>query len=479
MKYIYLSILFILFTIDIKSQEAEMHPATEIRAVWLTTNWKLDWPRAHSVEAQKEELEDILDQLQRDKFNVVLFQARAQGKTFYKSKLDEKSPYFNGSNGFDPLAFAIKECHKRGMECHAWITTFPMEKIRMTKRGKILERKPDFYKPVKGYWFLDPGSSDTKVRLQLIVEELVANYDIDGIHFDYIRYPDDAEKFPDQATYKKYGQGKTKEQWRRDNINTLVSDLYDTVKSIKKWVQVSSAPLGKYKSLKKGDGWTAYETVYQDAGLWMQQGKHDILFPMMYFVDQDFDTYVNQWMSETAKRPVVPGVAVYKLEEDPQNWSINDIAHQLNVTRKLQAGGQAYFRTEQVLKNSKGIRDTIKHLYQYPAKLPPLTWLSDTVPSHPIGFRVIKDDEGVLRLEWEAPDESQRYTYNVYYSMQDSLEVHNPTTLLVASLRENNYSFRASVGEYGFYYFVTASDRYHNESPSAESVFFVHSEEEY
>lgn len=475
MNRIYIILCAFFFSLCMLAQE----PAVEIRAAWLTTNWKLDWPRkGKTVEEQKAELEKILDELQEQNFNLILFQVRAQGKTFYHSLVEDRSPYFNGANGFDPLAFAIEACHQRGMECHAWIPAFPVEQIKMSRRGKILEKRPDFYKRNGSGWFLDPGRRETQTRLELLVTEIVSKYDVDGIHLDYIRYPENSKTFQDNDTYRLYGKGKNKNDWRRENVNRIVSAVYDTVKSIKNWVQVSSSPIGKYKAIKPSDGWTAYEAVFQDAGRWMQEGKHDLLFPMMYYKEADFYPYVDKWIEVSNNRPIVPGLGAYQLEEKERNWNIEDIDAQIQFSRDKNIG-QAYFRVGQIIDNKKGLKETVRKYYKYPAKLPPLTWLNDTIPSSPVDFRVFKDDEGLLRFEWEAPKEGEKFTYNIYVSSEKVLDPNKAEGLLVANLRSNSYSFEPSVGEYGYYYYVTASDRYHNESESAESVFFVHSENVY
>ncbi|MDR1882680.1 MAG: family 10 glycosylhydrolase [Prevotella sp.] len=463
-------------------------PPTEVRAVWLATNWGLDWPvQGTSPDAQKKQLCAILDLLQDANFNVVLFQTRVQGRVFYKSGIEPLSAYFNHSGEFDPLAFAIEECHKRGMECHAWLITYPMEKaqIKYTGRGKrkkatVINNKPDHYKEVNGTWFLDPGRPETKKLLASIVNEIVANYDVDGIHFDYIRYPSNTRKFPDDDTYRKYGNGKNLHDWRRDNINQLVTEIYDNVKSIKRWVQISSSPLGRYRVLNHispNDGWTAYETVFQDAGHWMKSGKHDLLFPMMYYRDHQFYPFLDDWMANSNGRIVVPGLGIYQMDE--QNWPLEDILSQVKYIRDNKIKGQAYFRAGNVFGNPTGIKDSIRAYYSTPAKLPPLTWLDSISPNSPVITQVYKDHEGCLNIKWDSPDDNETFTYNVYASPAEDMDINNPGNILATGLRTNSYSFPASAGEFGYYYFVTASDRYHNESVPCFPAYFVHSEDEY
>ena len=467
---------------------AQQTPATEVRAVWLTTNWGLDWPtQKTSVQAQKNELIKILDQLKAENFNTVLFQTRAQGSVFYRSKIEPLSPYFNHSEDFDPLAFAIEECHKRGMELHAWLVTYTMEraKVRYTGKGKrrkavVTETRPDFYKLINNVWYLDPGRPETHNRILSLVKEIVANYDVDGIHFDYIRYPSNTRKFPDEDTFRKYGKGKSLYDWRRDNINRLVTEVYDNVKSMKKWVQISSSPLGRYKVLPDvapNDGWTAYETVFQDAGHWMQSGKHDLVFPMMYHREKYFYPFLDDWVVNSNGRTVVPGLGIYQMDE--QGWSLQDVLNQMNYIRDNKVRGQSFFRAGNIISNLKGIKDSIQMYYAAPAKLPPLTWLDDVAPDSPMNLQLYKDEDGNLNIKWEAPDNSEDFTYNVYASATEDFDKEDSGFLLATGIRSNDYSFPVSTGDFGFYYFVTASDRFHNESVVCFPGYFVHSEDEH
>lgn len=159
-----------------------------------------------------------------------------------------------GNPGYDPLAFAIGECHKRGMELHAWIVTIPAgntRQVQLQGRSSVVRKNRTICKLYKGNWYLDPGNPGTKEYLSCIVKEITSRYDIDGIHFDYIRYPEQADNFPDKDTYRKYGKGKELKQWRRDNITDIVHRLYTDIKTIKPWVKVSSSPIGKYRDTNR------------------------------------------------------------------------------------------------------------------------------------------------------------------------------------------------------------------------------------
>lgn len=158
-----------------------------------------------------------------------------------------------------------------------------MEKLDCKKQAKLCK----FY---KGSWYLDPGNPGTENYLARIVNEITSRYDVDGIHLDYIRYPDHPETFPDKDSFRKYGKGKDLATWRRDNITRIVKRIYSGTKKLKPWVKVSCAPVGKYNDTSRysSRGWNAYHTVYQDAQRWLTEGIQDILFPMMYFKGNHF-----------------------------------------------------------------------------------------------------------------------------------------------------------------------------------------------
>lgn len=460
-----------------------MHPpATEVRAVWLTTNYGLDWPRNKiSQEMQKRELISILDDLQEHHFNTVIFQVRARGEVLYDSKIEPMASIIAsdeyGKSRFDPLAFAVEECHKRGMELHAWLVTYPLGRdkhVRSLGAKSVIKKNPAIVKKYKGEWFLDPGNPNTDDYLMSFVKEIVVNYDIDGIHFDYIRYPDNTGKFPDAGTYRLYGKGKPLQDWRRDNITRFVAKAYDWVKNRKKWVQVSSAPLGRYRALgDTGRGWTALETVFQDAAQWMKMGKHDALYPMMYYKEHLFYPFVDDWLNNGNNRIVVPGLGAYQMIE--LDWSRQDIVNQIDYTRRNESAGQSYFRADNVLSNTKGILNTIDQYYRYPAKLPAMTWLSEEKPETPVDLTVEKG-KGKLQMKWRSGDASARVTYNVYRSESDDFDVNKAEHILAVGLRQPFFEYAHPNDEKGYYYFVTVSDSYHNESEICHPAFFVHSD---
>ena len=386
-----LSVLCLLVTIGTWAQIATNLPKRELRAVWLTTINNLDWPdtratSAQSIEKQKKELTDILDRLKAANFNAVVLQTRIRGTVIYPSAIEPMDACITGSflppqssmlNGYDPLAFAIEECHKRGMQLHAWVVAIPGNKITQLKAlgsYALSKRVPELVIKTSEGNMLDPGVPETADYLVSICEEIVKNYDIDGLNFDYIRYPEKEIRFSDAASYRKYAQpGQSLADWRRSNTNRIVKLIHDRVKSIKPWVAISCSPVGKYADTQRysAGGWNALNAVSQDAKLWIKEGWMDILMPMQYFRGNNYYPFALDWQEDSYGRTIASGLGVYQIDRNQQNWPLAEMERQISWCRQHGLGGQVFFRSRFVTDNTKGIYDLLqRNLYRTPA-LPP------------------------------------------------------------------------------------------------------------
>ena len=459
-------------------------PKYEIRAVWLTTLGGMDWPskKANSNAgrlAQQRELCNLLDQLKSANINTVLFQTRLRGDVVYPSQFEpfaESLTGFTGRDpGYDPLAFAISECHKRGMELHAWFVTIPIGNERQVKlHGKqsVVRKHSKICEQFKGSWYLNPGNPATADYLSQLVREIVSKYDVDGVHFDYIRYPEHGKNFPDKASYRKYGKGLSLEAWRRNNITAIVRRLYTDVKQLKPWVKVSSSPIGKYNDTPRygSRGWNAYAEVYQDAQRWMKEGIHDALFPMMYFQGNNFYPFALDWKENSNGRWIVPGLGVYFLDPSEQDWKLDEVVRQVYFTRQIGVAGQGYFRNRFLLKNTKGLLDELQEkFYVYPALIPPMKWMDSIPPAQPatVNASVV---EGQVALKWAASADNHSYPvyYRVYASNHYPVDTENIRCLIADHLSGTSYTFQpAFPWKQKVYYAVTAVDRFGNESRPA------------
>lgn len=477
MRTFFITLLLLILTI----QPVVSQPKYEIRATWLTTLGGMDWPRnkagnAAGIQRQQKELCEILDRLKAANFNTVLLQTRLRGDLIYPSEIETFAEALTGNTGrnpgYDPLAFAIEECHKRGMELHAWIVTIPAGNARQVKllgRNSVVQKNRGICKQYQGNWYLDPGNPETKEYLSRLVKEVTSRYDIDGVHFDYIRYPEQAENFPDKDTYRKYGKGKELKQWRRDNITDIVRRIYSDVKALKPWVKVSSSPIGKYRDTSRypSRGWNGYNAVYQESQRWLKEGIHDALFPMMYFQGNNFYPFALDWKENTNGRWVVPGLGIYFLSPGEQNWVLDEIVRQIHFTRQVKLDGQAYFRNRFLLDNTKGLLDELQeNFYTSSALVPPMRWMDSIPPSTPTQPVLTLREDG-LRMSWQASKDngSQPVIYHLYASDTYPVDINNAKNLLETRLVATEYAYTPALPWLQKRYFaVTAADRFGNES---------------
>lgn len=463
-------------------------PKREVRAVWLTTLNGLDWPRTKATtesgrQQQQQELCDLLDRLKAARINTVLLQTRVRGTVIYPSGIEPWDNSLTGtygrSPGYDPLRFAIEECHKRGMELHAWLVTIPCFKVaaaRSLGNRSVLRTNPSLCKRHNDTWYLDPGVPGTADYLAALGKEVAENYDVDGIHFDYIRYPENAASFPDQATYRKYGRRTDKATWRRENITRCVRRMYETIKQVKPWIKVSSSPIGKFADLQRysSRGWNAYNAVYQDAQGWLREGIHDMLFPMLYFQGDHFYPFAADWQECSNGRPVVPGLGIYFLSPAEKDWELSVIERELNFIRSYGLAGQAYFRSQFLTANTKGLYDYLQQLYYpYLALTPACTWLDSIAPSKPDGLERTAVSEQQETLHWRPSTDNRCGTdvrYNLYASREWPVDISRPEHLVAVNLTECRYTVdRLYCILNGIRFAVTAIDRFGNES---EPAFF-------
>ena len=471
-------ILIIIFLLNLFNG-LSAHPKHEIRAVWITSLYNLDWPQtkatnARNAEKQRQELCKILDQLQEAQFNTVLFQTRLRGDVIYPSRYESFNECLTGTYGknpgYDPLKFAIDECHKRGMELHAWIVAIPAGNLSLSRKygNKTLARKhPELCKLYRRSWYLDPGNPDTKEYLAMITHEIVSRYDVDGIHLDYIRYPESARHFPDQAHYRKYGKGKELRQWRTENITGIVRRIYNEVKSVKPWIKVSSSPVGKYNDTAKysAKGWNARNAVFQDAQLWMKEGIHDMLFPMMYFKDNNFFPFALDWNENKNERWVVPGLGIYFMDPKEGNWQLEDVMKQIYFIRQNGLDGQAYFRNKFLLNDTRGLFTEIKDkIYQYPAMIPPMKWMDSIPPAVP-EKPLFEKREISIRLQWGLPTDTTTVCYRIYASGHYPVDISRAENIVSTHCTDNNFTYsKNDLIDGKKFWAVTAVDRFGNES---------------
>lgn len=470
MRYLY--IIFILFHLAVASYGQSFYavnpnPKYEVRAVWLTTIGGIDWPHSYaqserSAEKQKEELRAILDRLQKANINTVLLQTRIRATTIYPSQYEPWDGCLSGfpgkSPGYDALQFAIDECHKRGMEVHAWVVTIPVGKWNSYGCRQLRKRFPRLIKRIDQDGYMDPEATQTGCYLAEMCREIVQRYDVDGIHLDYIRYPE-TWKFrisKDQA---------------RGNITRIVEKIHQAVKQEKPWVKMSCSPIGKFDDLSRywSHGWNAYTKVAQDAQAWLKDGLMDELFPMMYFRGDQFFPFAIDWKEHSYGKIIAPGLGIYFLDPKEGKWNISDITSELYHLRNI-GEGHAFFRNKFLLDNHQGVYDFVTaHFNRYPALVPPMTWESNKRPQQPVTL-CIEENEGTTTLRWDNSLQYEDGTAiktpsiynNVYASKEYPVDVHDARNLILTRTTRRQLTTRT--GNTPTYYAVTTTDGFGNES---------------
>ena len=461
------------------------YPKFEERAVWLATIGGIDWPRtkatdATSTERQKQELCSILDRLQQANINVVILQTRVRGSVIYPSDIETWDETITGRAGrapsYDPLAFAIDECHRRGMELHAWLVSIPLGTSQRQKSYgsmSVTRTHPTLTKTVGGEVFMIPGQPGTADYIASIAREITERYDIDGINLDYIRYPESSYRFNDDNLYKAASTSMTKAEWRRDNITRIVRRVHDEVKAVKPWVKLSSSPVGKYRSLTRyrSGGWDCYDGVYQDPQAWLRDNIQDMLFPMMYFLGDHYYPFLYNWEENRYGHPIVPGLGIYFLDPKEGRWQLNDVRAEMHAARDTGIGGIAFYRSEYLIRNFKGIYDaTCEEFFPYPALTTPMTWSGHTdAPTQPTN---LKYKDGVITWNYSQPTTDGRWPivhFNIYGSNIYPVDITSPENLLAQRIPQTQYTIAGRALTKSFYA-VTAVDRFGNESAPIQEV---------
>ncbi len=416
-------------------------PQREFRGAWIATVANIDWPSAPGLTAyeQKAELRQLLDRLVAMNMNAVILQVRPAADAFYASAYEPWSWYLSGKMGqppspyYDPLEFAVAEAHARGLELHAWFNPFRAGHRTFTDTfspDHITVQRPDLVVQYGEQFWLDPGMADAREHSLRVMLDVVRRYDLDGIHMDDYFYPypvnDDNGRriaFPDTLSWqiaRQKGASVSREDWRRQNINTFVETLYGEVKAIKPWVKVGLSPFGIWRpGYPEGvRGLDAYNQIYADARLWLQEGWIDYLSPQLYWEinssGQRYADLYSWWRRQNLKgRHVWPGNAIYRVES--HNWPTSEIINQVKLTRAdASYPGNVLFSMRILDENVRGLSDRMtRELYNKQALVPPMPWLGNKPLNRPI---IAKEEGGFgtrLRLQTFSGDTAHRWLIRV------------------------------------------------------------------
>lgn len=385
----------------------------EFRAVWVASVGNMDWPsrRGLSSAQQQAELVAILDRLVALRMNAMVLQVRPAADALYASTIEPWSDFLTGEPGrapdpyYDPLSFAVAEAHKRGIELHVWVNPY-RAKDPSTPRvsaNHISRTRPELVRSYGPFLWLDPGDPAVRTLTTRVVLDLVRRYDIDAVHMDDYFYPYRISRngrdlpFPDDETYRRYraGGGRlARDDWRRENVNGLVKDLYEQIHAIKPHVRFGISPFGIWRPGYPASvrGLDQYAEIYADARKWLNEGWVDYFTPQLYWpIDRPQQSYVallRWWSEENLKgRHLWPGNYTGKISfTNAQKFSVDEILNQIRLTRAQPgATGNVHFSSTVFMRNPERFVERLaSEVYDEPALVPASPWLKRDRPPRPV-----------------------------------------------------------------------------------------------
>jgi uncharacterized lipoprotein YddW (UPF0748 family) len=403
--------------------------AREFRAVWVASVSNIDWPSRPglSTAQQQAELIAMLDRSAELNLNAVILQVRPAADALYASGIEPWSPYLTGKMGqppepfYDPLAFAVAEAHKRGLELHAWFNPFRAKHGSFNgaiSDDHLSRTRPQLVRTYGRSLWMDPGDPAVHQQSLAVILDVVNRYDIDGVHIDDYFYPyqerDTATNallpFPDDSTYARYGGGIPRNDWRRQNVDRFVADLYSAIRAAKPTVKFGVSPFGIWRPGYPAGvtGFDAYASIYADARKWLNNGWLDYFSPQLYWRSdspgQDYRSLLGWWVAEnTLGRHIWVGNFTSRTDTvaGSQSWRASELLRQIELTRAQPgATGNVHFSMRAFMRNRDSLND---HLlagpYAEQALVPASPWLDSLPPAQPLLYLTADPVTGARTLE--------------------------------------------------------------------------------
>jgi len=496
-KRFFYIILVIIFTFNLGySQEKR-----EMRAVWIAHVNNIDFPSSASLteNQQKEQFRLILDDFKKNNINCIIVQIRTNCDASYPSELEPWSAFWTGKQGvgpgYDPLAFMIHECHLRNMEFHAWFNPYRAAPSlsSFSTDNHVRKLHPEWILAYNGLQMLDPGLPAVRDYVRMVVLDVVQKYDIDAVHFDdyFYPYPVTGVSLNDDATFAFHSRGFTnKADWRRDNIDLLIKDMYEKIHLTKPWVKFGISPFGiwKNKSATQPEGsdsrgLESFHSIYADSRKWAQEGWVDYIAPQIYwsigFSIADFSILAPWWSENIGnkQRHLYIGHAAYRINNggtDP-NWLLaSQMPKQLELIRKLpKIKGSVFYNTTTFRQNLLGFNDSLfQNQYKHIAIVPTMPWIDSLPPLLPSQLSVNPALNGI-QLSWTATPDTEietdkTKTYIVYrFKNGENIDPNQSKNIIAVIAHPNTMYLDQDVNNepsIKYIYAVTALDRLKNES---------------
>ena len=446
----------------------------EFRGAWIQcVNGQF---KGMGTRAMQEDLTTHLDILQKDGINVVIFQVRPECDALYESTYEPWSRYLTGRQGmapspyWDPLKWMVDECHKRGMELHAWINPYRARTKGTTELvcSHIARTNPERVFEYDNLLILNPGIKENREYTCKVVKDIVERYDVDGLHIDdyFYPYPAGGVEIPDYQHFLRNSRGFNDiKDWRRDNVNLLIKELSETIHKTKPWVKFGVSPFGIYRNKKddpdgsKTNGLSNYDDLYADVLKWIREGWIDYNVPQIYWQignpAADYKELIEWWNHHAGDRPLIIG------EDVERTVKYSQMKEKMALQRKMEnVKGSCQWYSRVVVNDLGGYGSALRDIYFTTATMQPeMPWLSKNTPKAPRKLKVIwmNDDDGLV-LCWTAPKENKNWdkTATEYAVYQDGN--------YLGKTKQTFWRLPFKDGTTKTIYEVRALNRIHNES---------------
>ena len=476
---------------------AAQNPKREFRGAWLNTIYQEQYAQQSTLDNQIY-LCQLLDKLHEAGCNAVIFQVRPQSDAFYRSDIEPWSKHLTGTAGkapspeWDPLQFMVEQAHARGMELHAWLNPYrvTLSSREVPPRSHVFHKHPERFVKYAGKIYFDPAYKENRDYITKIVTDIVKRYDIDAIHLDdyFYPYPVNGKPFPDNASYRKFGKGKNRGDWRRQNVNLLIEQLHNAISGVKPWVRLGISPFGIWRN-KKSDpdgsdtgGLQNYDDLYADVTLWAERGWIDYLIPQLYW-ELEHKVASSQklaywWNDHANGRHLYIGQSVKTTMDKPdigRSQEKNQLGHKIRLSRTLpNVQGNCWWPGYLVVDNYKGVATQLGKKYQSTiALVPAYTWLDSELPGEVGKLGGGCDKQGSVELHWNAPkvhDPMQQPRFYVVYRFDSGSNIDLGNAAAIRAVTPDQ-QYSETLSEKGKYtYVVTVLDRANNESPKGEKI---------
>lgn len=463
-----------------------------LRGVWIATVNNIDWPTKPglAVEEQQKEMVALLDQLQSYNMNTAIFQIRPTADAFYKSQFEPSSHWVTGAQGkdmgYDPLQFAIDECHKRGLNIHVWLNPYRINYDTTAydayAKDHIMLQHPEWTVAYGKAKYFNPGLDEVRRFTCNVVKDIVSNYDIDAIHMDDYFYPYKiaGQEFPDSLTFVQHPRGFTdKADWRRNNVNLIIKEINETIKSVKLWVEFGISPFAIWRNNTEDPrgsatkAMTNYDGLYADILLWQKEGWIDYVLPQLYFnigyPIADYAVLSDWWSKYNYGANVYVGLAPYKVSKKAKqkqwhttkelNRQVRRNTEDPNIKGEVYFSSKSFFSPELNLKNKLA-----KAEYKTLTIVPENGRIARIEPENPLNLSMQTDNDKQLRLKWDRGQNAKRF---VIYKFEKNkpVNIDNPKYIVaVTGLTEVTLPIKNKKELQKYRYGITSLSPSHTES---------------